>query len=152
MTNDEFYLRQALSLARVAEQQGEVPIGALVVLNDQIIGEGYNCSISYGDPTAHAEINALRAAAKTINNYRLLDATLYVTLEPCLMCAGAMINARIKRLVFAAFDPKAGAAGSIINAFALPELNHRVDVYGGILADESKEMLRKFFQMRRNNK
>ena len=142
-------MRRALDLARHAEQAGEVPVGALVVLNDEIIGEGWNQPIVSHDPTAHAEIVALRAAATRMKNYRLTDTTLYVTLEPCAMCAGAIVQARVARVVFGADDAKAGAAGSVFNLLASEQLNHRAEVVGGVLAQECAELLRAFFQQRR---
>jgi tRNA(adenine34) deaminase len=146
---DEAFMRRALDLARHAEQAGEVPVGALVVLNDEIIGEGWNQPIVSHDPTAHAEIVAMRAAAARMRNYRLTDTTLYVTLEPCAMCAGAIVQARVARVVYGAADPKAGAAGSVFNLLELPALNHRAQVTGGALAKECGAMLRKFFEARR---
>ncbi len=147
--SDEAYMRRALGLARHAEQAGEVPVGALVVLNDEVIGEGWNQPIVSHDPTAHAEIVALRAAAAHIKNYRLVDTTLYVTLEPCVMCAGAIVQARVARVVYGVADPKAGAAGSVFNLLESPSLNHRAQVMGGMLAEECGEMLRSFFGVRR---
>ena len=146
---DEAYVRRALELARHAEEAGEVPVGALVVLNDEIIGEGWNQPIVAHDPTAHAEIVALRAAAARMKNYRLSDAVLYVTLEPCAMCAGAMVHARMARVVCGAADPKSGAAGSVFNLLESSALNHRAQVTRGMLAEECGEMLRKFFEARR---
>jgi tRNA(adenine34) deaminase len=146
---DEAFMRRALDLARHAEQAGEVPVGALVVLNDEILGEGWNQPIVSHDPTAHAEIVALRAAAIRLKNYRLTDATLYVTLEPCAMCAGAIVQARVARVVYGATDPKAGAAGSVFNLLDSSALNHRAQVTGGMLAEECGEMLRSFFEARR---
>jgi tRNA(adenine34) deaminase len=146
---DAAYMRRALELARHAEEAGEVPVGSLVVLNDEIIGEGWNQPIVAHDPTAHAEIVALRAAAARVRNYRLSDAVLYVTLEPCAMCAGAMVHARIARVVYGAADPKSGAAGSVFNLLESSTLNHRAQVIRGLLADECGEMLRKFFAARR---
>jgi tRNA(adenine34) deaminase len=146
---DEVYMRRALELARHAEEAGEVPVGALVVLNDEIIGEGWNQPIVSNDPTAHAEIVALRAAAAYVRNYRLSDAVLYVTLEPCAMCAGAMVHARIARVVYGAADPKSGAAGSVFNLLESSTLNHRAQVLRGVLAEECGEMLRTFFAARR---
>jgi tRNA(adenine34) deaminase len=142
-------MRRALDLARHAEQAGEIPVGALVVLNDEVIGEGWNQPIVSHDPTAHAEIVALRAAATRLKNYRLTDTTLYVTLEPCAMCAGAIVQARVARVVYGATDPKAGAAGSVFNLLGSPSLNHRAQVTGGVLAEECGTMLRKFFEVRR---
>ena len=146
---DEAYMRRALELARHAEEAGEVPVGALVVLNDEIIGEGWNQPIVAHDPTAHAEIVALRAAAARVRNYRLSDAVLYVTLEPCAMCAGAMVHARMACVVYGAVDPKSGAAGSVFNLLESSTLNHRAEVIRGVLAEECGEMLRNFFAARR---
>jgi len=147
--HDAAYMRRALELARHAEEAGEVPVGALVVLNDEIIGEGWNQPIVTHDPTAHAEIVALRAAAVRMKNYRIPDAVLYVTLEPCAMCAGAMVHARLARVVYGAADPKSGAAGSVFNLLESPSLNHRAQVTRGVLTEECGEMLRKFFEARR---
>lgn len=147
--NHEKWMRQALDLAARAEQSGEVPVGALLVQDDRVIGAGWNRSITGHDPSAHAEIVAIREAGKHLGNYRMPGTTLYVTLEPCPMCVGAMIHARIERLVYAATDPKTGALGG---AFSLPDLhahNHVMDVKGGVLADEAGEMLRSFFRRRR---
>jgi len=146
---DEHWMACALALARKAEQIGEVPVGAIVVWNNEIIAEGYNQPISTHDPSAHAEMIALRQAAKKLNNYRLLDTTLYVTLEPCMMCLGAMVHARIKRLVYAANDPKTGV---IQSAAQLPHssfLNHRIEIHSGVMAKESSALLKTFFQARR---
>ena len=142
-------MRRALELARHAEEAGEVPVGALVVLNGEIVGEGWNQPIVAHDPTAHAEIVALRAAAVRTKNYRIPEAALYVTLEPCAMCAGAMVHARIARVVYGAADPKSGAAGSVFNLLESSALNHRAQVTRGVLAEECGEMLRKFFEARR---
>lgn len=142
-------MRYAIRLAQRAEQQGEVPVGALIVKNEQCIAEGWNASIINHDPTAHAEMMALRNAGKVLENYRLIDATLYVTLEPCVMCMGAISHARIKRLVFGAFDPKRGA---VCNALSLAEasfLNHQVGWQGGVLEPDCAEILRDFFRARR---
>lgn len=147
---DETYMRRALELARRAEAEGEVPVGALVVAGDQVVGEGWNRPIGTQDPTAHAEVVALRAAATALENYRLPGTTLYVTLEPCTMCAGAIIHARIDRVVFAATDPRAGAAGSVFDLLpSRGQFNHDTDCEGGVLADESADMLRAFFRSRR---
>lgn len=146
---DVRWMKRALDLARYAEGAGEVPIGALVVLNDEVIGEGWNQPIVSRDPTAHAEIVALRAAAARMKNYRLTDTALYVTLEPCAMCAGAIVQARIARVVYGAADPKAGAAGSVFNLLESPSLNHRAQITRGVLAGECGEMLRRFFESRR---
>ncbi len=149
MDKDLIYMQHALTLAQQADHVNEVPVGAVLVYHDQIIGEGYNQPISTNDPTAHAEIIALRAGAKQLNNYRLLDTTLYVTLEPCIMCAGAMVHARIKHLVFGAFDPKSGAISSVNQILTAPGLNHRVSYQGGVLAQECATLLQQFFQRRR---
>jgi len=146
---DEAYMRRAIELAHHAEEAGEVPVGALVVLNDEIIGEGWNQPIVAHDPTAHAEIVALRAAAVHIKNYRIPDAVLYVTLEPCAMCAGAMVHARIARVVYGAADPKSGAAGSVFNLLESSILNHRAQITRGVLAVECGQSLKTFFQARR---
>ena len=148
MTDIDF-MQAALAEARQAAQAGEVPIGAVIVCEGAIIASGQNCVLRDLDPTAHAEIVALRAAASAVGNYRLNGCTLYVTLEPCSMCAGAMVHARIDRLVFAATDPKAGAAGSVLAVINHPQLNHQMLVEQGILADESAELLRSFFRERR---
>jgi tRNA(adenine34) deaminase len=142
-------MHHALALASRGETEDEVPVGAVVVQGDAVIGEGWNQPIGRHDPTAHAEVMALRAAGGKLNNYRLSGATLYVTLEPCLMCVGAMVHARIVRLVYGAGDPKSGAVSSLCRGFELPGLNHRVEVTGGLLADECGEVLRGFFRARR---
>lgn len=147
--SDSIFMTRALELAREAERAGEVPVGAVIVKDDAIVGEGWNRPISTNDPTAHAEIVAMRTAAQDLGTYRLLDTTLYVTLEPCPMCAGAMVHARVKRLVYAAADPRAGAAGTIFNIVQHPSLNHRVEYEAGLMADECGAMLRAFFQSRR---
>ncbi len=147
---DKQFMQRAIQLAKHAEGQGEVPVGAIMIFDNEIIGEGWNCPISRNDPTSHAEMIVLRSAAANLQNYRLLNTTLYVTLEPCLMCAGAMIHARIKRLVFGAHDPKAGAAGSILNVFEEKQLNHTVIYEGGLLAKECSVLLKDFFRQRRN--
>jgi len=148
-TPDEMYMRRAIELARQAEAAGEVPVGAVIVRGNEIIGEGFNRPISQRDPTAHAEMVALRAAAALSDSYRLSGTTLYVTLEPCAMCAGAMVHARVERLVYAAPDPRAGAAGSVFNVVRSPALNHRLDVDGGVLGEECGALLRNFFLARR---
>lgn len=145
-------MRRALELAARAEVDGEVPVGAVLVKDGEIVGEGWNRPIGESDPTAHAEIDALRNAAARLGNYRLPGTTLYATLEPCAMCAGAIVHARVARLVFAATDPKAGAAGSIIDIFALQALNHRVEVEAGLLADEAAQLLKRFFAGRRGTR
>jgi len=142
-------MQEALTLARKAGAVGEVPVGAVVVKQGAIIGRGWNHPIAAHDPTAHAEIIAIREAARTLENYRLTDTTLYVTLEPCAMCAGAMVHARVSRLVFGAPDPRAGAAGSLFNIIQTPALNHRVDLAGGVLAEQCGELLKGFFSQRR---
>ncbi|HWX68737.1 MAG TPA: tRNA adenosine(34) deaminase TadA [Steroidobacteraceae bacterium] len=146
---DATFMRAALERARAAAAEGEVPVGAVLVHGERIIAAGHNTPISSHDPTAHAEIEALRAGGRALGSYRLSDTTLYVTLEPCVMCASAMVHARVRRLVFGAWDPRAGGAGSIINVFALPGLNHRVDVFGGVLIDECAALLLEFFAQRR---
>ena len=142
-------MQRALALARDAEAEGEVPVGAVLVRDNAMIGEGWNRSITLNDASAHAEIQALRAAGQTQQNYRFPDATLYVTLEPCAMCAMALVHARVARVVYAANDPKTGAAGSVFDILASDKHNHRIDVQGGVGADESSEMLRQFFRRRR---
>jgi tRNA(adenine34) deaminase len=144
-------MRQALRLAARAQAAGEVPVGAVLVLDGQVAGEGFNAPISAADPSAHAEIRALRDAASRAGNYRLPGSTLYVTLEPCAMCVGAMLHARVARVVFGAADPKTGAAGSVIDLFAEPRLNHHAQVQGGVLAEECGAMLREFFLRKRAN-
>lgn len=142
-------MREALALAGRAEAEGEVPVGAVVVLDGAIVGRGWNAPISLHDPSAHAEIRALREAAANVENYRLAGATLFVTLEPCAMCAGAIMHARIARVVYGAADPKTGAAGSVVNLFAEARLNHHTVVESGLLADACAGALRRFFQARR---
>lgn len=149
MNRDTDWMRRALELAARAEAEGEVPVGALVVRDDQVLGEGWNQPVALRDPTAHAEVLALRAAAQKIGDYRLGGATLYVTLEPCPMCAAAITHARIARLVFGAWDPRQGAAGSAFNLVASEALNHRVDAFGGVLSEECSAMLKRFFEARR---
>ena len=147
--SDVDFMQRALELANGAETNGEVPVGAVLVRGDEIIAEGANRPIAAHDPTAHAEIEALRAGGQALGSYRLTDTTLYVTLEPCAMCAAAIVHARVRRLVFGAWDPRAGAAGSIVDVFALPGLNHRVDVFGGVLTEECTRRLKQFFAERR---
>ncbi len=142
-------MRQALGLAQQAAEQGEVPVGALLVCDDAVIGTGWNRPIAAHDPTAHAEIMALRSAARHLGNYRLTGSTLYVTLEPCVMCSGAIIHARVARVVYGAADPKTGAAGSVFDTLLSPLHNHRVEVIGGILAEQCGMVLKEFFQARR---
>ncbi|MFC1750421.1 tRNA adenosine(34) deaminase TadA [Pseudomonadota bacterium] len=146
---DQYWMRQALLLAQRAGQEGEVPVGALVVADGKVIGEGWNRPIAECDPSAHAEMCALRAAGRQISNYRLCDTTLYVTLEPCTMCAGAIIHARVKRVVFGANDPKTGAAGSMFDVLTSDRYNHVVECVGGVLATECAAMLTSFFRARR---
>lgn len=147
--DDRAWMARAIELARRAERAGEVPVGALVVLGERVIGEGHNRTVSDADPTAHAEVGAIRSAAAALGDWRLLDTTLYTTLEPCAMCAGAIVLARIPRVVYAAADPKAGMVGSLGNLLQNRRLNHRCEVSAGVLADEAGELLRAFFQARR---
>ncbi|MGB5276215.1 MAG: tRNA adenosine(34) deaminase TadA [Gammaproteobacteria bacterium] len=147
--NDEKWMQQALELARRAEAAGEVPVGAVIVLNGELIAQGWNQPISSADPTAHAEIIALRAAGKRLGNYRLLDSELYVTLEPCSMCVGAMLHARIKRVIYAATDPKTGALGGAYDLLNSVEHNHSFEVTTGVLAEQSRQILQAFFRGRR---
>lgn len=146
---DRNWMRHALQLAQKGETQGEVPVGAVVVMDGTVIGQGWNRNIGTHDPSAHAEIVALREAGVSVGNHRLPGATLYVTLEPCTMCAGAMIHARIERLVFGAYDPKTGAAGSVSNVFGQTGNNHQVMVEGGILEEHCADQLQSFFRSRR---
>ena len=146
---DEHWMGEALKLARQVQDAGEVLVGAVLVKQDQIISSGYNHPIESHDPSAHAEIIALRNAGKLLNNYRLLDTTLYVTLEPCVMCAGAMIHARIKRLVYGARDPKTGSAGGRVDVFAGGLFNHEIEMSADILGDQCGELLRSFFKQKR---
>lgn len=147
--NDIDYMRLALEAARGAENAGEVPVGAVLIQGDSVLAVSANRPIATCDPTAHAEIEALRAGGKALNSYRLNGTTLYVTLEPCVMCASAIVHARVARLVFGAWDPKAGAAGSTTNVFTMPSMNHRVDVFGGVLMEETGQLLNSFFAARR---
>jgi tRNA(adenine34) deaminase len=146
---DVDFMRYALELAKRAGEEQEVPVGAVVVQDGAVIGEGWNRPISNSDPTAHAEIVAIRAAALQQRNYRLSTATLYVTLEPCAMCIGAALNARISRVVFGAWDRKAGACGSVFDLPRDPKMTHRIDVFGGVCSEESAALLRRFFEARR---
>ena len=148
MTDIE-YMRIALQLALDAAAAGEVPVGAIVVKNGEIIGRGSNAPISTNDPTAHAEIRAMRDAAQYLGNYRLVDCELYVTLEPCAMCSGAIQHARIAKVIYGASDPKTGACGSVINLMAEPKLNHHTEVYGGVLTQDCGALLSSFFSARR---
>ena len=148
---DAAMMREALQLAALAALRDEVPVGAVVVKDGEIIGRGYNAPIASRDPTAHAEIRALREAANTVGNYRLGGCTLYVTLEPCAMCAGAIMHARIARLVYGASDPKTGACGSVVDLFSEGRLNHHAEVTGGVLAAEAGKQLSDFFAARRKS-
>jgi tRNA(adenine34) deaminase len=147
--SDEVFMREALSLAFEAAAAGEVPVGAVVVKDGAVVGRGHNRPVAGRDPTAHAEVMALRDAAERIGNYRLAECMLYVTLEPCAMCAGAIMNARIRRVVYGAADPKSGACGSVVDLFAENRLNHHATVVGGVLAEEAAKMLQDFFSARR---
>ena len=149
MESDAKYMDLALAEAAKAASAGEVPVGSVIVLNGEVIGRGFNQPISSHDATAHAEIIAMREGGRTLGNYRLTGVTVYCTVEPCMMCAGAMIHARIQRLVFGTTDPKAGSAGSIYNVLTDPRLNHRVEVVTGVREDECAAMLRSFFALRR---
>jgi tRNA(adenine34) deaminase len=146
---DAAFMRMALEQARVAAESGEVPVGAVLVRGEHVLATGRNAPIASHDPTAHAEVAALRAGGHSLGSYRLIDTTLYVTLEPRIMCAAAIVHARVRRLVFGAWDPRAGGAGSIVNVFALPELNHRVDVFGGVMMEQCAQLLQEFFAQRR---
>jgi len=147
--SDQAMMQSALAEARIATEEGEVPVGAIVIVSGQIVGRGHNRSIGAHDPSAHAEIVALREAGQSQENHRLVDATMFVTLEPCAMCVGALIQARIARLVFGAYDEKAGALGSAIDLSAERRLNHRFEVNGGLLADDCSKLLSEFFETRR---
>ncbi|NTS75508.1 tRNA adenosine(34) deaminase TadA [Catenovulum sp. SM1970] len=147
--SDRHWMEQALLLADKAEAQGEIPVGAIVVHNEQVVGEGWNQSITLNDPSAHAEMIAVRQAGKRLGNYRLIDCTLYVTLEPCPMCAGLLVHSRIKRIVFGAMDEKTGSAGSIMNLLQHPVLNHQVEITSGVLQQVCSEKLSAFFKRRR---
>jgi tRNA(adenine34) deaminase len=147
--SDETFMREALSLALEAAAAGEVPVGAVVVKDGAVVGRGHNRPVAGRDPTAHAEVMALRDAAERIGNYRLAECMLYVTLEPCAMCAGAIMNARISRVVYGAADPKSGACGSVVDLFAENRLNHHATVVGGIMAEEAVKLLQNFFSARR---
>ncbi len=149
MSGDVRWMNEAMTLAGEAARLDEVPVGAVVVIDDEVVGRGYNCTISKSDPTAHAEIEALRDAASNMGNYRLPGSTLYVTVEPCTMCAGALIHARVGRLVFGAREPKAGAVVSTTEVLENPKLNHRVEVVEGVLANECGSLMSTFFQSRR---
>ena len=150
--NDEFWMRHALQLAQQAWDEGEVPVGGVLVHEGRVIGEGWNRPIGHHDPTAHAEMMAIRQGGKVLENYRLLDTTLYVTLEPCVMCAGAMVHGRVGRLVYGARDAKTGAAGSLLDVLRHPGMNHQVQIEQGILAEECAALLSNFFRQRRAEK
>ena len=150
MIEDEKWMRCAIIEANIAKDKGEVPVGSIIIQNNQIIAKAHNCPISKNDPTAHAEIEALRKAGEILHNYRLPKTTLYVTLEPCAMCLGAMIHARIERVVFGASDPKSGVFGSTINLTSESIFNHQISVSGGVLEHECKDILQSFFKLRRN--
>ena len=147
--SDETFMREALGLASCAAEAGEVPVGAVVVKDGTVVGRGYNRPVSGMDPTAHAEVVALRDAAERVGNYRLMDCVLYVTLEPCAMCAGAIMNARISRVVYGAADPKSGACGSVVDLFAESRLNYHATVVGGVMAEGAAKLLQDFFSARR---
>lgn len=150
--SDEIWMQQAITLAQQAAENGEVPVGAVVVKNGEIIGRGSNSPIGLHDPSAHAEIQAMRDAAKNLGNYRLVDCTLYVTLEPCAMCTGAIQHARIARVVYGASDPKTGACGSVVNLMAEEKLNHHASIESGLMATECGKILSDFFKLRRAQK
>jgi tRNA(adenine34) deaminase len=148
--DDDRWMRRALQLARRAEAVGEVPVGALLVAGDNVIAEGWNCVVARSDPTAHAEIQVLRAAGQQQRNYRLPDTTLYVTMEPCPMCAGALVNARVSRLVFGVPDLRVGAAGTVFDIVRAAQVNHRLNVSGGVLESECRALMQAFFRARRD--
>lgn len=147
--SDVGFMQEALAQAALAQARGEVPVGAVLVRDGVVISRGSNSPIESHDATAHAEIAALRAGGQSLGSYRLAETTLYVTLEPCVMCASAIVHARVRRLVFGAWDPRAGGAGSLTNVFTLPGLNHRVDVFGGVLMEQCASLLKAFFDARR---
>ena len=149
METDELWMQEALRAAQRALEAGEVPVGAVVVHDGRIVGRGFNCNIADSDPTAHAEVVALREAGAAIGNHRLGDCALFVTIEPCPMCAGALVHARIRRLVYGADDPKAGAVHSVMQVVNHPSLNHQMEVRGGVLAGKCAELLQEFFRARR---
>ncbi|MGH1543486.1 MAG: tRNA adenosine(34) deaminase TadA [Arenicella sp.] len=148
----EHWMAHALDLARRAESEGEVPVGAVLIQNDQVLAEGWNRPIALNDSTAHAEIQALRQGCRVLENYRLPETTLYVTLEPCAMCAGAIVHSRVQTVVYGAADPRTGAADSVFSILNNPQLNHRCQLVSGVLADESSELLKRFFAQRRKNR
>ena len=152
MNSDEFWMEEALRAGQRALQAGEVPVGAVVVCHDTVVGRGWNRNLSDRDPTAHAEIIALREAGANVGNHRLGDCELFVTIEPCAMCAGALVHSRLKRLVYGADDPKAGAVHSVMEVLNHPKLNHRMEVRGGVLAGRSAELLQAFFRQRREER
>lgn len=147
---DEHWMRRALQLAHRAEEDGEVPVGAILVADEAVLAEGWNRTVARSDPTAHAEIQVLRSAGQVKGNYRLPGTTLYVTMEPCPMCAGALVNARVSRLVFGVADPRVGSAGTVFDIVRAPEVNHRLTVSGGILQAECRDVLQEFFRARRD--
>jgi len=150
LQDDEKWMTHAINLAKQAELSGEVPVGAVIVKDNELIAEAFNNPILSNDPTAHAEVNVLREAAKKIENYRIVgDTTLYVTLEPCVMCAGAMVHARINRLVFGAYDPRTGSAGSVFSLVENEKLNHQLSVTGGVLKEQCGDLLKQFFRQKR---
>jgi tRNA(adenine34) deaminase len=149
MSRHDKWMQRAFDLAKKAEAQDEVPVGAVIVYEDKIIGEGWNQPISANDPAAHAEIMALRDAGEKIGNYRLPNATIYVTLEPCTMCAGAIIHARLAKLVYSVDDPKTGACGSVFNLLQTEELNHKVEIEKGVMEEECRSLIRSFFKEKR---
>ena len=149
MKTNDYWMQRAFELAEKAKEQDEVPVGAVIVHENEIIGEGWNQPIFSNDPSAHAEIVALRQAGQTLNNYRLPDATMYVTLEPCAMCAGALVHARLAKLIYAADDPKTGACGSVFNLLQTNELNHKVEIEKGVMEDESRSLIQGFFKEKR---
>jgi tRNA(adenine34) deaminase len=150
--DDEFFMRQAMLLAKKAQEGGEVPVGAIIVIDGIIIGQGFNQCITQNDPSAHAEMLALREAAQNMQNYRVVDTTLYVTLEPCPMCAGALVHSRVKRVVFGAYDPKTGAAGTVMDLLRHASLNHEIAVTGGCLQSDCSAQISDFFRLRRQQK
>jgi tRNA(adenine34) deaminase len=150
-SQDEIWMQHAMAEAKAAQDHGEVPVGAVIVKSGELIATGQNRNLRDNDPTAHAEIVALRAAGKSLGNHRLPDCEMYVTIEPCAMCGGAMVHARLKRLIYGAHDPKAGAAGSVMQVLNHPKLNHQMEAAGGVLEEECSQLLREFFQSRRQN-
>ncbi|HYX52460.1 MAG TPA: tRNA adenosine(34) deaminase TadA [Candidatus Limnocylindrales bacterium] len=149
LLDDASWMALAVEEARAAAREGEVPVGAVVIKDGQVVGRGHNRNLQHNDPTAHAEVLAMRDAAMKLGNHRLLGCTLYATIEPCAMCAGAMVHARLVRLVFGAFDPKAGAAGSVLEVLNHPRLNHKLEITPGVLAEECSALLKRFFAEKR---